>query len=159
MNHKLISVLLKVCIAAAVIIVLLAYCLYLPAFMAVMTWDTLSVEPWLKPWSCVLYPTSLPIFAAAVLGWLVVHSIGKDKCFTHSNAKYLKVISWLAFSDAAYFMAGNIVMLFMNMNHPGILIISMFISFAGAAIGIAFAALSHLTEKAALMQDDTDLTI
>ena len=124
-----------------------------------MTWDTLSIEPWLKPWSYVLYPTSIPIFAAAVFGWLVVDSVGKDKCFTHRNARYLKAISVLAFADAAYFMAGNIVMLFMNMNHPGILFIAMFISFIGATIGIAFAALSHLTEKAALMQDDTDLTI
>ena len=45
------------------------------------------------------------------------------------------------------------------MNHPGILFISMVVVFAGIAIAVAAACLSHLIRKAAALQDQSDLTI
>ena len=96
----------------------------------------------------------MPLF-----GWMIAGNIGRDRSFCMDNAKYLKWISWLAAGDAIYFFAGNVVMLFANMNHPGVIIISLFVIFAGVAIAVAAAALSHLVKKAAVLQEESDLTI
>ena len=75
------------------------------------------------------------------------------------NARLLKWISWLAAADSAYFFIGNIVLLFMNMSHPGVTLMSLIVVFGGVAITIASAALSHLIVKAADLQEESDLTI
>ena len=49
--------------------------------------------------------------------------------------------------------------MFLNMNHPGIVIMSLLIVFAGTAIAVAAAALSRLVKKAAALQEQSDLTI
>ena len=159
MKNKLMATLLKVCIIAAAIMVLFVYCVYVPLLLSVSIYDDMTYMSWLTPWKVLVYPTGLPVFAAAAIGWIVVCSIGKDKCFTHRNAKLLKTVAYLAFGDAAYFLIGNFVLWFAGMNHPGIVIVAALLCFFGAAIGIAFSALAHLTEKAAVLQDDNDLTI
>lgn len=50
-------------------------------------------------------------------------------------------------------------MLVLNINHIGILLISVLIMFVGFAIAIVAAALSHLVMKAANLQEQSDLTI
>ena len=93
------------------------------------------------------------------MGWKIAVNIGKDRSFTLENARLLQIISWLAAGDAAFFFLGNIVLFFLNMNHPGILLISLLICFAGVAVAVAAACLSHLVRKAADLQEQSDLTI
>ena len=45
------------------------------------------------------------------------------------------------------------------MNHPGIVLASLFAVFIGAAIAVAAAALSHLVYKAAQIQTENEGTI
>jgi hypothetical protein len=45
------------------------------------------------------------------------------------------------------------------MSHPGVTLLSLLIVFAGIAIAVAAAALSHLVHKAAALQEQSDLTI
>ena len=45
------------------------------------------------------------------------------------------------------------------MSHPGVLLLSLLIVFAGIAVTVASAALSHLVYKAASLQEQSDLTI
>jgi len=47
----------------------------------------------------------------------------------------------------------------LNMNHPGILLLSLLICFVGVAVTVAAACLSHLVRKAAKLQDESDLTV
>ena len=65
----------------------------------------------------------------------------------------------MAAGDSAFFFVGNVILLFCNINHPGIILISMIVVFAGIAITIAAACLSHLVRKAATLQEQSDLTI
>ena len=51
------------------------------------------------------------------------------------------------------------VFLFLGMNHPGVVLLSLVAVFAGVAVAIAAAALSHLVAKAADLQAESDLTI
>ena len=46
----------------------------------------------------------------------------------------------------------NIVLIFLNMSHPGVLIASFVVVFVGVAVAVASAALSHLVKKAAVLQ-------
>ena len=111
------------------------------------------------PWLGFLWATGLPCCAALILGWRIAANIGADRSFSNENAGYLKWISWLAAGGSAFFFIGNIVLWFLNMNHPGIVFLAMGITFAGIAVTVAAAALSHLVRKAADLQEQSDLTI
>lgn len=111
------------------------------------------------PWLVFLWATGIPCAVALVCAWKIAGNIGADKAFTRVNAKLLWIISLLAAGDAVFFFAGNIVLLCLNMNHPGVVLLSLLVVFLGVAIAVAAAALSHLVMKAAELQDQSDWTI
>lgn len=111
------------------------------------------------PWLIFIWITAIPCYLVLFFAWKIAVNIGKDKSFTAENARYLKWISVLAVTDAAVFFAGNILYLFLNMNHPGIVLLSLLVVFAGVAVAIASAALSHLVLKAEVLQEESDWTI
>lgn len=139
---------------------LIVYALVLPAFGQSFA-DSYHGEfdncYW--PWLIFLWATGIPCFIALIFAWKIAGNIGADKSFSSANAKLLKWISLLAAGDAAFFFMGNIVYLLLNMNHPGIVLFSLIIEFIGIAIAVASAALSHLVQKAAVLQEQSDWTI
>lgn len=111
------------------------------------------------PWLIFIWVTAVPCYAALVCAWKIAGNIGADQSFSSANAKLLKWISVLAAGDAIFFFVGNIVLLFLNMNHPAIVLLSLLVVFAGVVIAIASAVLSHLVMNAAELQEQSDLTI
>lgn len=111
------------------------------------------------PWLAVIWVSAVPCYLALYYGWKITVEIGRDHSFSMENARYLKSISILAVVDSGYFFAANLVLMLLSMNHPGIFLASLFVEFAGAAIAVVAAALSHLVQKAAKMQEENDLTI
>ena len=111
------------------------------------------------PWELFIWCSGIPCFAVLYFAWRIVADIGLDRSFTDENAKRLKWISGLAAGDALFFFLGNILLLFLNMNHPGIVLASCVVVFIGVAVAVASAALSHLVKKAAELQEQSDLTI
>ena len=67
-----------------------------------------------------------------------------------------RCLPWI---DSSYFFVANLVLLFLNMNHPGILIGSLVVEVAGVTVAVAAAVLSHLVQKAAEIQQENELTI
>ena len=65
----------------------------------------------------------------------------------------------LAAGDSIFFFVMNIIYMFLGMNHPGIVLASLIVTFIGVAVTVAAAALSHLVIKASKLQEDSDLTI
>ena len=114
---------------------------------------------WHWPWMIFLWCTSIPCFLVLALGWMIAVNIGADRSFSSENAQLLRRIAWLAAGDTVFFFAGNVLLFFLNMNHPGILLISLLICFAGVAVTVAAICLSHLVQKAADLQEQSDLTI
>lgn len=45
------------------------------------------------------------------------------------------------------------------MSHPGVALFSLLVVFAGVAVAVASAVLSHLVQKAAVLQEQSDFTI
>jgi len=111
------------------------------------------------PWLIFIWLTAIPCYLALFFAWKIASNIGKDQSFTTANAKYLKWISILAVTDAAFFFVGNIVYLLLGLNHPGIVIFSLLVVFVGVAVAIASASLSHLVLKAEVLQEQSDWTI
>ena len=111
------------------------------------------------PWLIFLILTGIPCYAALGILWKIAQNIGANRSFCIQNAKLLKYISVLAAADAGFFFAGNIVLLLLGWNHPGIVLVSLCIVFIGAALSAAAALLSYLIRKAADLQEQSDLTI
>lgn len=111
------------------------------------------------PWLVVLWVSAIPCYLVLYYGWKITGEIGRDHSFSMENAGYLKRISMLALIDSGYFFAANLILLLLNMNHPSILLASLFVDFAGIAVAVAAAALSHLVQKAAEIQSENELTI
>ena len=111
------------------------------------------------PWMTLMILVALPCYAALVIGWKIAADIGRDRSFSEENAKRMRWISNLAFADVLLFFCGNILLLFSNMSHPGVMLISLLPDMFGIAVAVCAAALSHLIYKSAQMQQDVDLTI
>lgn len=114
---------------------------------------------WYWPWLIFLWLTSIPCYATLVCSWKIAKEIENDNSFCRKNANLLKLISILASIDSAFLFAGNIVLLLLKMNHPGVVLLAFFVVFAGITVTITAAALSHLVLKAAILREENELTI
>jgi hypothetical protein len=111
------------------------------------------------PWLIFLLLTAIPCYIFLFYGWKISVNIDNDRSFCEDNAQHLKKMAYLALGDTVFFLLGNIVYLFLGMNHPGILLGSFLIDFVGVAFSVGCAALSHLVKKASDLQTENDLTI
>lgn len=148
-----------------VLIILVGLCgaffffVFIPKYGCSLVEDMPEFSYCYYPWLFFLWGASIPCFIVLFLGWKITSNIGKDNSFCNENAKYCKWISWFTAADTLYFFIGNNVLLFANMNHPGILLFSLIVIFGGICVTVAAAMLSHLVQKAADLQADNDLTI
>lgn len=159
MEQKALSKWLKIILIGVGICGLIVYFIIFPSYgkSIVAEYPEFSNRYW--PWLIFLWMTGIPCYIGLMLGWRIATNIGKDNSFSTENAKYLKWISWLAAGDGILFFIGNVVLLFLNMSHPGVTLFSLLVVFAGIAVTVASAVLSHLVQKAAILQEQSDLTI
>ena len=135
------------------------YFYFLPMFGSGIAKDNPELSYCYLPWLIVIWVSAIPCFLILYFGWKIVTEIGRDNSFSMDNSRFLKYISILAFADSGYFFLANIVLLLLNMNHPAIFLATLLVEFAGVAVSVAAAALSHLVQKAADIQKENELTI
>jgi hypothetical protein len=111
------------------------------------------------PWMIFLWISAVPCYLTLICCYRIASEIGKENSFCNKNAKQLRLISLLAAADTVYFFMGNLVFFFLNMSHPGIILLALIVVFIGIAITVAAAALSHLVYKAAKLQEENEYTI
>lgn len=159
MEQKNLSKWIKFVIIGVGICGLVIYALVIPMLGSELktSYPEFSNRFW--PWAFFIWVSGIPCYIVLVFAWKISSNIGNDRSFTEQNAHYLKLISVIAVVDTMFFFAGNIVLLLFDMSHPGIVIASLLVDFIGVAIAIAAAALSHLVKKAAVLQEQSDLTI
>lgn len=159
MEQKTLSNWLKCIIIGVAICGLIIYAVVFPFYGTnlVNEYPEFSNRYW--PWLIFIWFTGIPCFTVLILSWKIATNIGNDKSFSMANAKLFKWISGLAAGDSCFFFVGNLVMLFLNMSHPSVVLLSLIVVFAGVAVAVASAALSHLVMKAAKLQEESDLTI
>lgn len=112
-------------------------------------------------WPClaVLWLGLIVVAVALFYGWRIFTEIGRDNSFCAANARRLRSISRLALIDTMLCLAAIVALLLLNALHPGVFLLMLLVAVIGAGITVAAAALSHLTMKAARLQDENDLTI
>lgn len=160
MNQKNLAIWLKSIIIGTGIFGIIVFALLIPFYGASFASSAPELAYCYWPWLIFLWLCAVPCFASLFFGWKIAENIGRDNSFSFDNAKQLKTISKLAAFDCAFFFLGNWALLFMNMNHPGIVIIfAPLVIFVGIAVSVVCAALSHLVYKSAVLQRENDLTI
>lgn len=159
MKQKLVLFWLKLFLIVIAICGLALYAFALPALGLKIKAHNPEFSHCFWPWLIFLLISGIPCLAVLALAGKILSAIGKNMAFTMQNAALLKAISILAAADTAFFFAGNLVFLFLNMNHPGILLMSLAVDFAGLTVAALFAVLSQLVRKAAELQEQSDLTI
>lgn len=159
MKQRTLSKWLKLIIAGVGICGLIIYFAVIPMFAGTMVEKYPEFHYCQLPWLILIWVTAIPCYTALIFAWRIAINIGADRSFSVSNARMLKQISVLAAGDSMIFFLGNIIYLLFNMNHPGIVLLSLLVEFFGIAVSVASAALSHLVMKAADLQEQSDLTI
>ena len=110
-----------------------------------------------EPWLIFLELTALPCVVALVFGWSIAGEISRNQSFSEKNAKSLKWISWMAALDSAYFLAGNFILMLLDMNHMAVIMLSIFIVCVGIAVSLGTSALSHIVYKKSRGEAAVDL--
>ena len=159
MEQKTLSRWLKVILVGVGLCGLVVYGAVLPLYGQSLVASNPEMANRYWPWLIFLWATGVPCYIALVIGWKIAANIGLDRSFSEENARYLKRIALLAAGDTVFFFVGNLVLLFANMSHPGVVLGAFLVVFAGVAVSVAAAALSHLVLKAAQLQEQSDLTI
>ena len=159
MEQKSLSKWLKLILLGMGICGLAVYFLIVPSFVDSLRSQYPEFADRYWPWLIFIWVSGVPCYAVLALGWRIAVNIGRDASFSLANARCLGSIARLAAGDAAFVFLGNVALLFLDMSHPGVVLLSLLVVFAGAAVAVAAAALSHLVRKAALLQEENDLTI
>ena len=110
-------------------------------------------------WLVFLWCTGIPCYIVLFLMWQILRSIRAGAAFTARNESRLKRISQCAAADAVILFAGNVILLLLGRNHPSIFLCCLGIVFAGITFSVVSLLLSHLTGRAAALQEEYDLTI
>lgn len=138
------------------------------ALMAAWVMPELAREAaWVFPelnylkWPCLIFfwCALVPVVVALWFAYKIFTEIGKDNSFCTENALRLRIISRLALADTVACLAAMAVLLLLNALHPGVFLLILAVIVVGTAVTVAAASLSHLTLKAANLQDENDLTI
>ena len=159
MEQKALAKWLKLILIGVGICGLIIYAIVFPSCGQALIEEYPEFKGRFWPWMVFIWASGVPCYAVLALGWRIASKIGEDRSFSEENANSLKWISWYAAGDAVFFFAGNILLLFLDMSHPGAVLLSFLVVFAGVAVAVAAAALSHLVQKAAVLQEQSDLTI
>lgn len=159
MKHLFFPKILKIIVIGTAVCGLLLYLWVFPVIGQSLTEQYPEFAYSYYPWLILLWVTAVPCYIVLVICWKIAVSIGRSQAFTMKNAGYFSLIARLAVIDTVIFLAGNIVYLILGMNHPGIVIASLFITFIGIAFTVCMKVLSDMVEKAAELQTQSDLTI
>lgn len=114
---------------------------------------------WFWPWLTFAWLFSLPCFAILVYIWKVAGAVIGDTVFTVKTAKWVKIGAILLLSDTAFLFTGNVLLLLLNMNHPGILLLSIIGAVFAIALALLAAVLSRYLTKAAALQEECEGTL
>ena len=106
----------------------------------------------------------IPVLIAMIDAWQILTRIGKNNSFCVKNARGLRRISFCALIDTGLVILWGLYSYFhdhvpFTNGNEWFYVLLLVIAVVGVAATAAAAALSHLTLKAAHLQDENDLTI
>lgn len=159
MSSKTLCAMVRTAVIAAAVCGLAVCCYFLPALGADIAKNNPEFAYCYLPWLLFLLAASLPCFAILGLVWIVSVAINKEQVFTVRTARIVKMSAILLLCDVGFFFCGNIAFLLLDMSHPSVLLISLFVDVFGVSLALLAAVLSRYLTKAAVLQEEADGTI
>ena len=157
MDQKKLAIWLKAIVVGCALCGIALFGFILPRFLAYVAGEVPDLP--FTAWLVFMLVLAVPCYAVLVCIWRMANEIGSDNSFSDTNARMLKYIALLAGADSVLLLVGNLVFLLTKHSIPTLALVSAFVCFVGLAISVGAACLSHLVHKAALMQEENDLTI
>lgn len=111
------------------------------------------------PWLIVISLTALPCYVVLIELWKLSKKVANNQVFEKETVKIFNKISFMSAIDILFFLIMNLAFMLVDMNHPSILIGSFVITIIGAGFSFCAKVAGEYVEKAALLQEETELTI
>lgn len=111
------------------------------------------------PWTIVILLTAIPCYAVLVLAWLMANTVKKETQFSHKNADRLKKMAICALADGVFFLLANLWLWIEGLNISAVVVFSVLVLLVAIAFAAAATVLAGMVEKAAVLQEESDLTI
>ena len=102
---------------------------------------------------------AVPIYIALFTFWKICSRIAKDNSFCHENTVSLILIGKCAVFDTIYCFGYTVFSTTVNAINPATMLISLGTMAVGVVIAIAAFLISHLVEKAVVIQEENELTV
>ncbi|MEA4812300.1 MAG: DUF2975 domain-containing protein [Anaerolineaceae bacterium] len=135
------------------------YSIVLPALGRMMAESLPYFAAYYPAWLIFICLTAIPCFAVLFYAWKVTEEMKIKTAFTEKTASHFKKMSYWALGDTLFFAMGNLVFFLLK----GLGIVYFFASlvavFMGFAVMVSTAALSHLAHEAAVLHEQSELTI
>jgi len=159
MSSKTLSYLIRAAVISVAICGLIACIYILPTIGTNIAENNPEHAHSYIPWLIFLWLCAIPCFIVLACAWKVAAAVERDTIFTLQTAWLGKFSAILLFGNVGFFFAGNIILVILNMSHPGVLLMSLFVDVFGILLALIAAALSRYITKAAVLQEEADSTI
>jgi hypothetical protein len=156
MTSRTLGILMRISVIAAAISGLFLCIYVIPSWGLGIVHANPEFSGWFWPWLIFAWLTALPCFIVLIYVWKVSDAVKKDTVFTMLTAKWVKMGAVLLLIDAAFLFIGNVVLLLLNMNHPGILLFFILVDIFIIALALLAAVLSRYLTKAAILQEESE---
>ena len=159
MSSKTLCGLVRFAVISTAVCALFLALFVIPSWGAALVDEFPELSGWYVPWLIFILLASLPCFALLVFVWKVSSAIKTDEVFTIKTAKWIKTGAVLLFADAAFFFAGNVVFLLLNMSHFAVLLAMVLGIIFVIALALLASVLARYITKAAALQEESEGTI
>lgn len=156
MSSKTLGTLMRVSVIAAAISGLFICTYAVPSWGKSIIYAYPEFSGWFWPWLIFAWIVAIPCFIVLVYVWKVSGAVKQETVFTILTARWVKMGALLVLLDAAILFVGNIVLLLLNMNHPGVLLLSVIGVFFIIALALFAAVLARYLTKAAVLQEESE---
>ena len=158
MNEKLLSALTRFAIIIIGICGLLSCLFWVP--ISIGKGDFHNIPWWTVEFSVQYifhWLVSLPCFWVLVIAWRIASNMNKGKLFLDKNAIYVHKATIILIIDLLVFLVGNIIFAAIGWNLW--LILNIFVAITGLIISVFMYILSKYLMSAAVLQEESDLTV
>jgi hypothetical protein len=159
MSSKSSGSLMRVSVIATAICGLFLCIYVIPSFGQSINYTYPEFSSWFWPWLIFTWLVALPCFAILVFVWKVSGAVMRETVFTLQTAKWVKMGALLLLSEAVLLFVGNVLLMLLNMNHPGVLLLSIIGDIFVIALALLASVLSRYLTKAAVLQEESEGTL
>lgn len=110
-------------------------------------------------WCLTVGGTIIPFIPAFIRVWQISVLVNLDKTFSKDTAKALSGISNCAFIQGIYLLIGKLTLIIIGFSDPNDVFVILILVMLAFVAGLVFAVLARFVQKAAELQEESDLTV